>query len=104
MMWTYTIALLVSLGGLAILDWRYRLAFWYDTRRAALTVVGGTLVFIAWDLAGIGLGIFNHGSSTFALPFELLPEFPLEEILFLILLCYSTLILFRGAQKLCSRT
>ncbi len=104
MMWTYLFALFFSLAGLFVLDWRFKLAFWLDKKRTLRTVLGGTLVFITWDVLGIALGIFKHGSSPYALPFVLLPEFPVEEVLFLVLLCYTTLILFRGAQKLCSRT
>ena len=104
MMWLYLSALLVSLAGLLVLDWRFKLAFWFDRKRTSLTLLCGTIVFIIWDILGIVLGIFKHGSSPYALPLTLLPEFPLEEIFFLVLLCYTTLILFRGAQKLCSRT
>ena len=38
MRFAYLGALLLSLGGLALLDRRFRLAFWFDARRAALTV------------------------------------------------------------------
>ena len=38
MRFLYLGALLVSLGGLAVLDRRFRLAFWADARRAGLTV------------------------------------------------------------------
>lgn len=101
---TYALALVLSLSGLAVLDWRYRLALWNDKRRAVLTVLYGTLVFIAWDIGGIALGIFKHGTSAYSLPFTVLPEFPFEEILFLVLLCYTTLILYRGIHRLCSPT
>lgn len=104
MMWTYLLALVASLGCLALIDWRFRLAFWHDAHRTSLTILYGVMIFVAWDIMGIVLGIFKHGASPFALSFTLFPEFPLEEIFFLLLLCYSTLILFRGAQRLCSRT
>ncbi|TAH32126.1 lycopene cyclase domain-containing protein [Candidatus Saccharibacteria bacterium] len=104
MILTYLFALLLSIGGLAVLDWRYRLAFWHDARRSGVTLLYGILIFVVWDILGIALGIFKHGNSPLALPFTLLPEFPVEEIFFLGLLCYCTLLLFRGAQRLCSRT
>ncbi len=103
MMWAYLLGLLVSLAGLAVLDWRFKLAFWCDAHRTRRTLLYGVLTFIVWDVLGIALGIFKHGQSPFALPFVLFPEFPLEEIFFLGLLCYTTLILFRGAIRLCSR-
>ena len=104
MMFTYLAALMISLCGLAIIDYRLKLAFWHDAKRSAKTIVIAVGVFITWDLLGIGLGIFIHGSSQLALPFEILPEFPIEEILFLVLLCYTTLLLYRGAERVCSRT
>lgn len=100
MEWLYLISLVVSIGCLALLDWRYKLAFWYNRRRALITLSVGVFVFIIWDLLGIRFGIFFHGNSQFSLPIRLLPEFPIEEIFFLILLCYCTLLVYRGAQKI----
>lgn len=100
MEWLYLISLVVSVGCLALLDWRYKLAIWFDRRRALITLFIGVLVFIIWDLLGIQLGIFFHGNSQFSLPLRLLPEFPIEEIFFLILLCYCTLLIYRGAEKI----
>lgn len=104
MQWAYLVALLLSIAGVALLDRRFRLAFWYDPSRTLLTLVVGLFVFIAWDLMAIGLGIFIHGSSQYSLPFTLMPHFPVEEVFFLFLLCYCTLALYRGAQKLWPRT
>ena len=97
--WFYLLALCVSIGGLVLLDWRYKLAFWHDARRTALTVGIAMAVFIVWDLIGIGLGIFFKGHGAYMLPVELLPEFPIEELFFLFLLCYVTLLIFRGFGK-----
>lgn len=95
---TYLIGLLVSIAGLATLDWRYKLAFWHDRRRTVFTLALCVGVFIVWDIFGIALGIFMHGNSELSLPIRLLPEFPIEELFFLILLCYTTLIVYRGAS------
>lgn len=94
--WFYLIALVVSISGLATLDWRYKLAFWYDARRTTLTLAAACWLFLLWDIAGISLGIFLHGNGPYALPFRLFPEFPIEELFFLFLLSYVTLILYRG--------
>ena len=104
MEWVYLIGLLVALAGIATLDWRYSLAFWFDKKRTILTVLCGLAVFIVWDILGIGLGIFRHGGSQFQLPFTLFPEFPIEELFFLILLNYNTLVLYKGVQRWHSRT
>lgn len=92
----YLLCLIASLGGLAILDYRFKLAFWYRWKQALLTVFAAMGFFIAWDILGILLGIFKHGTGNFNLAFTLAPEFPIEEIFFLALLCYSALILYRG--------
>lgn len=101
---TYLALLLFSIQGLLIADWRYKLAFWYDARATIYTLAASITVFVVWDIAGIFLGIFFHGGSPFTLPVRLLPEFPIEEIFFLFLLCYVTLILYRGSMLLWQRT
>lgn len=104
MQWFYLLALLVSIAGMAIIDWRYKLAFWHDRRRTVLTLAIAIGIFIAWDILGIVLGIFFHGGSKFTLPIRLLPEFPIEELFFLLLLCYCTLVVYQGASRLWPRT
>lgn len=95
----YLFALLISLGGLAVCDWRWKLAFFSDARKAALVLTIGVAVFLIWDLLGIAFGIFFIGNSPYDLGVEVLPELPLEELLFLILLCYVSLLIYRGSEK-----
>lgn len=104
MMFFYLAGLLVSIGGLALLDRRFKLAFWYDKKRTALTLAVAIGIFLVWDILGISLGIFLHGNSPYSLPFTIAPQFPVEEIVFLFLLCYSALIIYRGAGQWLSRT
>jgi len=92
----YLVFLLISISGLLILDWRFKLAFWHDARRAAITMAIGVGLFVIWDLLGIRLGIFFKGAAQYMLPVELLPEFPIEEIFFLFLICYTALMFYRG--------
>jgi len=95
----YLGALLFGIAGLATLDWRYKLAFWYQPKRSALVIATGMAVFAVWDFFGISLGIFFKGDSPYVLPFVLFPEFPLEEVFFLFLLCYVTLLLYRWSER-----
>ena len=97
--WLYLIGLVVALFCMGLIDRRYRLALWNDAHRTIATIAVGVGIFIVWDLLGIGLQIFFHGDSNYSLPFTLLPEFPFEEFFFLILLCYTTLIIYLGASK-----
>jgi lycopene cyclase domain-containing protein len=90
----YLLALLVALTGMILLDRRFRLFFWRDARRALIVMVIGLVFFLGWDLAGIGLGIFFRGETSFMTGVQLAPELPAEEPLFLALLCYLAMNLY----------
>ncbi|MEO6110015.1 MAG: lycopene cyclase domain-containing protein [Candidatus Saccharimonadales bacterium] len=98
MLW-YLIGLLFAIICLILIDWRYKLAFFFDSKRTALTLFVAIGLFTVWDVLGIRLHIFFHGGSDFTLPIRLAPEFPLEELFFLFLLTYVTLIVYRFLQK-----
>jgi len=100
----YLAALLVSLGGMVVLDRRFRLFFFDRPGRATIVLVVGVAFFLVWDLLGIGLGIFFRGETAFMTGILLAPELPLEELFFLTLLCYLTMNVFRGAHMLVRRT
>lgn len=102
--WFYLIGLLIGIAGMAVIDWRYKLAFWHHPKRAAIVIALTMLIFILWDFFGISLGIFYHGASQYALPFTIAPEFPIEELFFLLLLSYSTLVIYTGVSSWLSRT
>ena len=95
----YLGALIVSLGGLAALDRRFRLAFWVNWRLSAACVGLGVLGFLAWDLAGLGLGIFARGDSPHMTGLQLAPELPVEEAFFLALLSYVGLLAWRWFDR-----
>lgn len=99
MEWIYLLLLIFSLIGLFLIDWRNKLAFFADTRRTFITLVIGILFFLVWDVAGVALGIFFSGGSPYSLPFMVLPEVPIEEFFFLFLLCYLTLLIYRGCEN-----
>ena len=87
MSYAYLAVLLFSLTGLALIDYRYRLAFFENRMRAAAAVFLPVLFFLLWDAAGIVLGIFFRGQTAHLTGILLAPELPLEEPLFLALLC-----------------
>ncbi len=95
----YIAFLSISIVCLMLTDYRYRLAFWFDTRRTAMTLSISMLVFIVWDLIGIAFGVFSKGSSTYMLSWSIVPDFPLEELFFLFLLTYVTLLIYRGVKQ-----
>ncbi len=87
----YLVGLLVGLAGMVTLDLRYRLFFRHSPLRAAAVLVLGVGFFLVWDAAGVGLGIFFRGDLSLLTGVQLAPEIPLEELLFLMLLCYLTM-------------
>lgn len=91
----YLAVLCGSLAGLAVADYKYGLAFWHDYSRTIKVLAVSIGLFIIWDILGIALGIFFHGGSTYTLPIRLLLEFPIEELFFLLLLTYTTLLAYR---------
>lgn len=99
----YLLFLLVSLGCMVLLDARLCLFFWRDAGRAAIVLLTGVLFFLAWDLAGIGLGIFYRGQTDVMLGIMLAPELPLEEIVFLTFLCYLVMNLFQLFRRALNR-
>lgn len=99
MSWTYAVALVVSLAGIATVDRRLRLFLFADARRAVPVLVAGVLFFIAWDLVGIGFGVFFEGATGYMTGLRLAPELPVEEVGFLTLLCYLTMGLYLAAVR-----
>ncbi|ROP57015.1 MULTISPECIES: lycopene cyclase domain-containing protein [unclassified Rathayibacter] len=87
----YLLALVVSITGMVVLDRRFGLFFWADARRAAIVLPVGVVFFLLWDLAGIGLGVFFRGETPYMTGLQIAPELPIEEVLFLTLLCYLSM-------------
>lgn len=90
----YLISLLTALLCLTLIDYRFKLAFFDNPRRAARTILPAMAVFIFWDILGIALKIFYDGSIKYRTGWQLGPQFPVEELFFLALLCYITLLLW----------
>jgi lycopene cyclase domain-containing protein len=100
---SYLAILLISLLGCYLLDRTHKLAFTVDSKRAFLSMVPAFVIFVIWDIAGITLGIFFRGNNTLLTGIQLFPEFPIEEVFFLMLLCYSTLIALTWISKVLNR-
>ncbi len=97
----YLTAIIFSIIGMLVIDWRYKLAFFYAAKRTALITWIGVMVFLVWDLIGIHLDIFFIGQSSLMTGILLAPELPIEELFFLWFLCYFSLIIYRVSEKLC---
>lgn len=94
--WTSVVYLALLLGALAcmaLVDRRARLVLWSATPwRGAAVLAVGTLAFLAWDLVAIGAGFYSRGGAAMT-GVELAPHLPLEELFFILFLCYFTLVL-----------
>lgn len=98
----YAGALLVSLAGLAVLDLRLRLVLFAgrdEARRGAAVLAIGVGFFVLWDLVGIGLGVFFRGATRYLSGVLVAPELPVEELGFLTLLCYLTLLVYVASAR-----
>lgn len=95
----YAAALLISLFGMVMIDRRFKLAFWQSPARSAAVVATGVVGFLLWDLSGIGLGIFFRGPGPWQSGLVIAPELPVEEVLFLTLLSYITLLTYLFVQR-----
>lgn len=96
----YLLVLAAGLACVVLLDRRFRLFFWRSPARAAVVLVVGVLFFLAWDVAGIRLGIFARGETPFLTGLLLAPQLPLEEVFFLTFLCYLTMLLVVGSARM----
>lgn len=99
----YLLILLSSLLCMVLLDRRFALFFWRDARRASWVLGLGVLFFVLWDAAGIALGIFLRGQNDISIGLMLAPEFPVEELVFLVFLCYLTMVIFNGTRLVLAR-
>lgn len=91
--------MVIAIAGIALLDRRHKLAFWVDAKASAMSITIGVAVFLVWDIVGISLGIFFKGNAPHLSGLLLGPELPLEELFFLILLCYNTQLVYRWVKK-----
>jgi lycopene cyclase domain-containing protein len=92
---TYLATLLLALAGMVAVDRRWRLVLWSDPRRAVLVLAAGMVLFLAWDLVAVHHGFYRRGGTSLMTGVEVADEVPLEEVFFVLFLCYVTLVLHR---------
>lgn len=97
---TYLTILVVVLICMVLCDWRWKLSFFLDARRATILSVVVVGAFLVWDAFGIATGSFFRGGSEYMTGVILAPEMPIEEPFFLFFLTYLTINLTTGARIL----
>ncbi|AWB82008.1 lycopene cyclase domain-containing protein [Corynebacterium yudongzhengii] len=95
----YLLSLIAVIGCMVLCDWRWKLAFFHDARRAAVISVVLVAAFLLWDVLGIATGTFYRGDATYMTGILLGPEMPIEEPIFLFFLVYLLLNLTMGARR-----
>jgi lycopene cyclase domain-containing protein len=94
----YLLGLIFAIAGLALLDFRHKLAFAKNARYICV-ILFAVSFFLTWDYAGISLGIFFRGETSLLSGALISEELPLEEIFFLILLSYNALLLLKAFAR-----
>lgn len=89
---TYLLILLGLLGCMTLVDARYKLFIFAKPVAALLALLLGTGFFVLWDVLAISQGIFLHRDSSLMTGILVAEQLPLEEIFFLLFLCYSTMV------------
>lgn len=88
---------------MALVDHRWQLVLWADVRRALVVLGAGLVLFLAWDVAALELGLYRRGESAAMTGIEVAPNLPLEEIFFILFLCYLTMVLHRLVHRVLVR-
>lgn len=95
----YLAGLLLAIFGLALLDFRHKLALAKNFKQICLVLIA-VAFFLTWDYAGISLGIFFRGETPLLSGLLISNELPLEEVFFLVVLSYTALLLLKAFARL----
>src|SRR5690606_23805910 len=91
----YLLAVVVSMLCMGLVDRRWRLFLFRRAVPALLVVAAGVGYFLLWDVVAIEQGMYVRGESPAMTGIEVAPELPLEELFFIVFLCYITMV-FHG--------
>ena len=90
----YVIFLCFSVSGLFLADYRYKIAF-YKNRKATVKTIGIVMVLLLlFDILGIINNIFTTNQKYVTGLYIISKNLPIEELIFLFLLCYFCLIVY----------
>lgn len=95
----YLVVLLIGIGGLTLADWRLQLVFFDNFIPALKSISILVVILLAADIAGIKLEIFSTNQNFVTGIHIFTPNLPIEEIFFLFLLSYLTLVLYQIIKK-----
>jgi len=88
--WLYLASVIGAGFCMGLVDHRWRLFAFRDPRVAVVVLVVGFVFFLGWDLVALEIGVYGRGESPAMTGIELAPHLPLEELFFIVFLCYVT--------------
>jgi lycopene cyclase domain-containing protein len=97
---SYLAALLLALACMALVDHRWKLVLWSDARRGAVVLAAGVVFFLTWDLLAVHFGFYGRSGSDLMTGAQIAPDLPVEEVFFVLFLCYVTLVLHTLVDRL----
>ena len=95
MQYLYLGILLFSIGGLVYTDKRFELILFPHYKTSAKIIIGSVTFFLLCDILGVILGVFSTNSDRVSGLFIFSQNMPVEELLFLTLFSYVTLLTWR---------
>ncbi|MET0715287.1 MAG: hypothetical protein ABWY57_10275 [Mycetocola sp.] len=90
----YLAGIMVAFAGMAIIDWKWKVALFRDPGHTTMVVAITFIVLLLFDITGLLLGVFSAGSRVMGI-FLFSRDMPLEEIFLLTFFGYFTLIMLR---------
>lgn len=99
----YLGAIVLAGACLCLVDLRWRLFLFARPIRALAVLAVGVVLFLVWDLVAIGLDLYRRGESPAMTGIEVAPELPVEELFFILFLCYLTMVLHNLVQQVLRR-
>lgn len=77
------------------LDKKHKIAWFWNSKITAFCIFITVMFFLVWDITGISLGVFSTNQDWVTGLHAFTPDLPVEEFLFLTLLGYLTVLLWR---------
>jgi len=100
--WLYLLSIWIPGLCMVLVDHRWRLFMFRRPLHGLVALLVGFVFFLAWDIVAIELGVYVRGESDAMTGVELAPELPLEEIFFILFLCYVAGVFFGMFNRLMS--
>ncbi|MFM6980161.1 MAG: lycopene cyclase domain-containing protein [Micrococcales bacterium] len=95
----YLAIIIGGILGMLAIDFRLKLAITQNRRATLLTLLASVAFFSLWDSAGIYLGIFFKGQTSWLVGLDFGPQYPIEEFFFLLLFSYTTLVVYKLIER-----